>query len=284
VTRVAGWAWFIVAFFFLGGIAFTITEPSIGIGQIWIAVSVVIGLVYFAVNRRADRMQALTKTGLPGTAQILEMTQTGVYINENPQVKMKLRVDAQGLAPYECEKKVTVPLIALGTLGSGRPLSVYVDPNDHQNMYVDWSGSGVAAGGGAVTPGGGPFTFAFPDGTSVDLSSDAAAQKEILDVLRANGIDPHAGTLDLRTNERVRQAVLDVVRRRGYAVPAGAGASAGAAAPAAGAAGPDAAASPGGGDERSGVERLMELQQAHDKGLIDDDEFEATKERILKSM
>jgi hypothetical protein len=260
VTRVSGFGWVIVAFFFVGGIAFTIALPWVGIGQIWIAVSVVIGLIYFFVNRRADAMQALTKSGLPGQAQVLEMTQTGVYINENPQVKMRLRVEAQGIAPYECEKKVTVPMIALGVLGSGRPLSVYVDPTDHENMYIDWSGA--PAGGGAVTPGGGPFTFAFPDGTNVDLSSDAAAQKEILDALRASGIDPHAGTLDLRTNQDARAAVLDVIRRRGYAVPEGAS----------------------DGEERSGVERLTELQQAHDKGLIDDDEFEATKQRILKSM
>src|SRR5919199_2836800 len=113
-------------------------------------VAVVIAIVYFLVNRRASAMQELTQTGLPGQAQILEMTQTGVYINENPQVKMKLRVEARGLAPYECEKKVTVPMIALGMLGSGRPLSVYVDPADHENIYIDWSGApaGGAAGGG----------------------------------------------------------------------------------------------------------------------------------------
>src|SRR5919197_3220385 len=106
MTRVNPIGWFIVAFFFIGGVAFTIALPWVGIGQIWIAVSIVIGLVYFFVNRRADAMRALTRTGLPGQAQILEMTQTGVYINENPQVKMKLHVEAQGLAPYECEKKV----------------------------------------------------------------------------------------------------------------------------------------------------------------------------------
>jgi hypothetical protein len=279
MTRVNPVGWFIVAFFFIGGIAFTVAMPGIGIGQIWIAVSVVVALVYFFVNRRASAMQALTKTGLPGTAQILEMSQTGVYINENPQVRMKLHVEAQGIPPYECEKKVTVPMIALGVLGSGRPLSVYVDPNDHENIYIDWSGAPAGAGAGAaVTPGTGPFTFALPDGSTVDLSSDAAAQKEILDVLRANGIDPHAGTLDLRTNPRVRQAVLDVVARRGYRIPDGAAGGA------AGAGASVASPAAGGGDDRPGVERLVELQQMRDKGLIDEDEFEATKQRILKSL
>jgi hypothetical protein len=215
-------------------------------------------------------MQSLTKTGRPGQAQVLEMTQTGVYVNENPQVKMKLRVEAQGIPPYECEKKATVPLIALGMLGSGRPLSVYVDPNDQENIYIDWSGApAAAAAGGSVGVGTGPFTFAFPDGTNVDLTNDAAAQKEIFDVLRANGLDPQAGALDLRSNPRVRQAVLDAIGRRGYAVPGGA---------------PGGAAPAPTADERPGVERLMELQQMRDKGLIDEADFEETKQRILKSL
>jgi putative oligomerization/nucleic acid binding protein len=261
MTRINWMGWFIVAFFLIGGIAFTIALPWVGIGQIWIAVAVVIGIVYFFINRRVGAMQALKTTGRPGQAQILEAEQTGVYINESPQVKMRLRVEAQGIPSYECEKKATVPLIALGVLGSGRPLSVYVDPEDHENIYIDWSGAGAGSA---------PFMFAFPDGTSVDLTNDAAAQKEILDVLRANGLDPQAGSLDLRSNPRVRQAGLDAIARRGYPVPGAA--QAGAAVPS------------DGSDDRPGVERLMELQQMRDKGLIDEDEFEATKQRILKSL
>ena len=267
-----GVGWFLVAFFLIGGIAFTIALPWVGIGQIWIAVAVVLGLVYLVISRRQSRMESLRQTGLPGQAQILEMAQTGVYINENPQVRMKLSVQAQGLAPYVCEKKATVPLIALGMLGSGRPLSVFVNPNDHEDIYIDWSGA--PAGGGAVAAGGGPFTFAFPDGSSVDLSNDAAAQQEILDVLRAKGYDPQQGTLDLRSSPDARAAVLDVIARRGYRVPESARQGDGAA----------AASSAGSPDTRPGVDRLVELQQMKDKGLISDEDFEETKDRILKSL
>src|ERR671929_762157 len=117
MTRINAGGWFIVAFFLIGGIAFTIAIPSIGIGQIWIAVAVLVGVIYLVINRRTDRKLALRQTGLPGTAQVLGMTQTGVYINENPQVKMSLQVQAQGLAPYQCEIKATGPLIAVGMLG-----------------------------------------------------------------------------------------------------------------------------------------------------------------------
>src|SRR3954471_10512702 len=140
MTRVNPVGWFIVAFFLIGGIAFTIALPWGGIGQIWIGVAVLIGVIYFFINRATGRKLALRQTGLPGTAQVLEMEQTGVYINENPQVKMKLQVQARGIAPYQVEKKATVPLIALGMRGTGRPLTVYVNPQDHEDIFIDWSG------------------------------------------------------------------------------------------------------------------------------------------------
>jgi hypothetical protein len=282
MTRVNPVGWFIVAFFLIGGIAFTIALPWVGIGQIWIGVSVLVGIIYLVIGRRGARMQAMRQTGLAGTAQVLDMTQTGVYINENPQVKMTLQVQAQGIAPYTVEKKATVPLIAIGMLGTGRPLTVYVNPQDHEDIFIDWSGqpaTGMAGMAGAVgapvTAGAGPFTFAFPDGSNVDLSGDAAAQQEIIDVLRAKGLDPHSGTLDLRSNLDARAAVLDVIARRGYRVPDSArqGAAPAAVAPAA----PSA-------DTRPGVDRLVELQQMKDKGLITDEDFEETKERILKTL
>src|SRR5438067_2435323 len=114
MTGVNPIGWFIVAFFLIGGIIFWIAEPGIGIGQIWVAVAVLVGLIYVAINRRGRQMQQLRQTGTPGQATILEMTQTGVYINENPQVKLKMRIEAAGIPPYELEKKVTVPMIALG--------------------------------------------------------------------------------------------------------------------------------------------------------------------------
>lgn len=281
MTRINAGGWFIVAFFLIGGIAFTIALPWVGIGQIWIAVAVLIGLIYFFINRATGRKLALRQTGLPGSAQVLEMTQTGVYINENPQVKLKLQVQAQGIPPYQCEIKATVPLIAIGMLGTGRPLTVFVNPNDHEDIFVDWSNMSAGAAtasmpGAPVAAGSMPFTFAFPDGSSVDLSSDAAAQQEILDVLRAKGLDPHQGTLDLRTNPDARSAVLDVVARRGYRVPDAA--RGGATATPAGGGGPDPT------DTRPGVDRLMELQQMKDKGLISEEDFEETKERILKTL
>jgi len=49
--KVPAFAWVLVAFFFFGGLAFTIYEGTrwIGIGQIWMAVAVFLAAIYLGL-------------------------------------------------------------------------------------------------------------------------------------------------------------------------------------------------------------------------------------------
>lgn len=245
--------WFIVAFFFIGGVIFTILIPRIWIGEIWIAVSLALAAYYVLMNRRADRADKLKREGIPGQAQILEMTQTGVYVNEQPRVKLKLRIEAPGVEPFESEDTYTVPLVALGALTSGRVLQVYLDRADTSKFTIDWFG------GPAV---------AFPAGPSIDLNATPEAGQAVLDTLRAHGIDAQ-GTIDLRGNPAVRAAVLDALARHGIDVAHGV-----------------AAAAPGTSVEppASPLDRMQKLRELKDAGLISEQEFERQKARILASI
>ncbi len=129
--------WFIVAFFFIGGIVLWITMPEVGIGQIWTGVATLLALLYLWMNRRADRAATIIAAGVRGEASIIQAEQTGMYVNEQPRVKLKLRVRTP-FAEFEDERTETVPLISLGLLSSGKPLAVYVDPNDQNNYVIDW--------------------------------------------------------------------------------------------------------------------------------------------------
>ncbi len=168
--------WVLVAFFLIGGIAFTVTIPEIFIGQIWIAVSLFLAGLYLWMGRRAGKLEALRRSGKPGTATILEMTQTGVYINEQPQVKLKLRVEGPGIQPYELEKSVVVPLIALGSLSNGRPLTVFVDQTDRENLLIDWFGGGAAA----------PFTISPQGGAPVNVGEPLDRLTKLMQLRAAN--------------------------------------------------------------------------------------------------
>jgi len=86
----------------LGGIAFAIAIPEILIGQIWIVVALSWRPARLS-GRRSEANERLKREGIPGTAQILEAEQTSVYVNNQPQVRLRLRVEARGLAPFEVE-------------------------------------------------------------------------------------------------------------------------------------------------------------------------------------
>jgi len=125
-------AGFLVLLFGVGGFFFWRTIPEILIGQIWMAVAALLAVVYVVMTVRANRATQLANTGGRGRARVLEMGQTSTYINNQPRVKMRLRIEAPGVSSFETEDTVTVPLTALGSLQPGRPLTVALDPPDPQ--------------------------------------------------------------------------------------------------------------------------------------------------------
>jgi hypothetical protein len=120
------------------------------------AMAVILFLVGMRFHRRFREAQALRANGVRGTAQVLGARQTGVYLNEQPQVALQLRISAPGHGTYDTTVKEYVPLIATGMLGTGRPLTVLVDPLDPAKVIVEWSfAAGPAAP--AAPPAADPF-------------------------------------------------------------------------------------------------------------------------------
>ncbi len=125
----------------LSGIPFA-GGTMIATGGILGVVGLVLIVVGLVVGRRAAAVDQLLATGVQGTAQITGLTQTGMYINEQPQISMNLVVTIAGRAAYGVTHKSFVPLILLGRLSSGAPLAVRVDPADPQRIAVDWQNVG----------------------------------------------------------------------------------------------------------------------------------------------
>lgn len=136
-----------------GGMALTLgSVPLAGgtmllTGGILAVVGIALIVIGFVVGQRAAATDRLLQTGLAGSAAITGLTQTGMYFNENPQVRMQLLISLPGQTPYAATHTEVVPLILLGRLTSGAPLAVRVDPADLNRVAVDWSSSGFAAGG-----------------------------------------------------------------------------------------------------------------------------------------
>jgi hypothetical protein len=114
-----------------------------------------VGLIWFGLRARRAAAEAdrIATTGLAGTATIAGLTQTGMTLNDQPQVDMELLVSIPGAAPYQAHRKEFVPLILLGRLSSGQPLPVKVDPTDPQLVIIDWAGSGTVPASPATAAG-----------------------------------------------------------------------------------------------------------------------------------
>jgi hypothetical protein len=114
-------------------------------GGIFAVVGVILLVAGVVAGRNAARTDAVLQTGIPGSASITGLTQTGVYVNENPQIQMNLLVQLPGEVPYAASVKQIVPLMLLGRLSSGAPLSVRVDQLDRAKIVIDWNSTGAIA-------------------------------------------------------------------------------------------------------------------------------------------
>ncbi len=96
------------------------------------------GVVLF-YKRINDRETFLIQDGIHGEAEILQREQTGIYINELPQVKFRLLLTLPDREPYEMEYKDVVSMLDIGSITVGSKLPVYVDPNNEKNILLRYS-------------------------------------------------------------------------------------------------------------------------------------------------
>jgi hypothetical protein len=111
---------------------FTVTAAILGVTGV--------GLLFWGVAwwKKAANTQRLKVEGIPGQARVLGVRQTGLYVNNQPQVELRLQVSTPVHGGYEATRKEIVPLVMIGRLSSGQPLPVKVDANDPQDLMIDW--------------------------------------------------------------------------------------------------------------------------------------------------
>jgi len=143
-----------VAGFLVGVGAVVINGGSTGI-YIGLGLLVVFGGVFYLLYRllfkpmiNAGRLQ---KTGLPGKATILEVRDTGVTINNSPQVKLILEVKNNLGQKYTTHCRVLVSRINPNAYRPGMELPVKIDPKNEMNVVIDYSEGGSSSPASATT-------------------------------------------------------------------------------------------------------------------------------------
>jgi hypothetical protein len=94
----------------------------------------------------------LQKTGISGTARILEVRDTGVTINNSPQVKLIVEVKNSFGQRYQATMRVLVSRINPGAYQPGMEIPVKIDPKNEQNVVPDFTGTPRGASPGFAQP------------------------------------------------------------------------------------------------------------------------------------
>ena len=103
-------------------------------------------LFYRLIFKGMMNTSRLQKIGIPGKARILEVRDTGVTINNSPQVKLILEVKNDLGQKYTTECRVLVSRINPGAYVPGMEVPVKIDPKNEKNVVIDFTGRSAAAG------------------------------------------------------------------------------------------------------------------------------------------
>lgn len=83
-----------------------------------------------------QKTQMLMATGIVGQATIDSVTDTGVTINENPEIEIALTVTVPGGAPYKASVKQVISRLAIAGYQPGATVPVRVSPDDPQVLMI----------------------------------------------------------------------------------------------------------------------------------------------------
>ncbi len=129
-------------------------------------------------------MQRVGATGVPGSARLLSVTDTGGTMNEHPICEIQLEVTVPGHAPYTTVLRQPVPRMQAPLLQPGGTVAVKVDPNDPTTVVMDWEGQGVRTAGIAAQM----QAAGLASATAAQPSQDPVARLERLQGLKDKGL------------------------------------------------------------------------------------------------
>ncbi|MFD3165975.1 hypothetical protein [Herpetosiphon sp. NSE202] len=105
--------------------------------MLWMIGSFVFAFVLIIILPRAfGPNKKLLQQGLPGQARIINVYQTGLRINRNPQIGLVLEINGP-LGQYQTETKAVIPMISIPQFQPGAVLPIKIDPNNRNNIALD---------------------------------------------------------------------------------------------------------------------------------------------------
>jgi hypothetical protein len=108
-------------FFFAMGGLFTVLP------FLFICISLIVAI------RKRNKIKEIVTYGKQGTAKVLKLSDTGVLINDNPQVKLLLEISIPNYPVYQAEKTLVLSIIYLPRVQPGAIVNILADPEQPSN-------------------------------------------------------------------------------------------------------------------------------------------------------
>lgn len=105
----------------------------LAIASIVIVVAVVLFSTFFVLR---TIMPARIKNGISAPANVLSVSDTGVSVNDNPQVKLLLEVTPRDRAAFQAETKMLVSRLNVSLVQPGISADVIFDPTNPARIRV----------------------------------------------------------------------------------------------------------------------------------------------------
>lgn len=184
--------WGIIIGLIGGAIGILVAIVSVIATKSWfglIMITVIVGImgtvfwkVLFGPMMLSNRLK---KSGFATSARVVEMSDTGVTVNNQPQVKLLLEVTPPNGSPYMVETKQIISRLQTSMYMPGNTIPVLIDLNDKNSIVINYEGSGGASGqnyAGSTSPGTvtiGPWTGMAQADAERKLVDIDAKNKEI---------------------------------------------------------------------------------------------------------
>lgn len=137
-----------------GGIGLLVAIIAVLATGAWPALIIIIivigimGTVFWRVLFKPMMLSSrLSKTGIGTTAKVVEVNDTGVTVNNSPQIKLLLEVYPPNGQPYLVETKQLISRLQTSMYQPGGIIPVLIDPDNKDMISIDYEGKGGASGG-----------------------------------------------------------------------------------------------------------------------------------------
>jgi hypothetical protein len=108
-------------------------------GSIVLSLAITIVVTLFVIRfirKTVGQDRSVLQNGIPARAKILNVRQTGVMLNNQPQVALQLEVHPPSGMPYQAQVKAVIALVSIPQFQPGIEVPVKIHPMDPDRVVL----------------------------------------------------------------------------------------------------------------------------------------------------